>query len=128
MTVTANTPGDPDAARSRLLPRLVITAAILFSLAGTLFGLAGLLMWGFRAAEVMIPGTGDTPDWLSSLFPYSTILNFGLMATITVFGLLNILLASRAKEFLNGGWKQWMIQSIASLIAALIFLNVTNVA
>ena len=105
-----------------------MTAALLLSLAGTLFGLVGLLMWGIRAADVMLPATGNAPDWLSSIFPYATLLNFALMATITLLGLLNLLLASRPQEFLGGGWKRWVIQSIVSLIAAAIFLNATNVA
>lgn len=115
-----------------ILPKALVSLAVAMSLAGTLFGLVGLLMWGFRAADVMLPGSdgrgGAAPDWLSSLFPYATLLNFGLMATITVLGLLNILLALRAREFLAGGWKRWVIQSIASLIAATLFMNATNVA
>ena len=107
--------------------RAAVTAALLLSLGGTLFGLVGLLMWGIRAADVMLPDTRNAPDWLTSLFPYATLLNFGLMATITVLGLLNLLLASRPQEFLEGGWKRWVIQSIISLIAAAIFLNATNV-
>ena len=107
---------------------VLVAVAVVMSLGGTLFGLAGLLMWGFRAADVMVPGSGDAPDWLSSLFPYSTLLNFGLMASITVLGLLNLLLASRSREFLAGGWKRWLIQSMVSLAAAMLFLNVTNVA
>lgn len=108
--------------------KAAVTMAVLFSLGGTLFGLAGLLMWGFRAADVMLPGTGEGPDLLSSLFPFATLFNFALMATITVLGLLNILLSTRTREFLAGGWKRWMIQSMVSLVAAAIFLNATNVA
>ncbi|MEP1421386.1 MAG: hypothetical protein ABJK59_06420, partial [Erythrobacter sp.] len=63
-----------------------------------------------------------------SLFPYVTLVNLGLMATVTVLGLLNILLAIRAREFLAGGWKRWMIQSMVSVIAAIVFLNATNVS
>ena len=108
--------------------KLAVGIAIVFSLGGTLFGLAGLLMWGFRAAEVMIPDARTAPDWLSSIFPYATLLNFGLMAAITILGLLNILLAVRPKEFLAQGWKRWVIQSMVSLFAAILFLNATNVA
>lgn len=104
-----------------------MTAALLLSLGGTLFGLAGLLMWGFRAADVMFTDAIDAPGWLSSIFPYATFVNFGLMAAITLLGLLNLLLVSRPQEFLGGGWKRWVIQSIVSLIAAAIFLNATNV-
>ena len=107
---------------------IVAAAALALSLAGTLFGFAGLLMWGFRAADVMIPGNSDPPDWLSAFIADTTLLNFGLMAMITILGLLNILIATRPQEFFDGGWKRWMIQSIASLIAALIFLNATNVS
>lgn len=110
------------------LPSALVGGAVVLSLGGTLVGLAGLIMWSFRAAEVMLPGTGEAPDWLSSIFPYATLLNLGLMATITVLGLLNILIATRPQEFLAGGWKRWMIQSMVSLIAAAIFLNATNVA
>ena len=117
-----------EATKSEMPTKAAVTLALLLSLGGTLFGLAGLLMWGFRAAEVMLPGTGGAPDWLSSIFPYATLLNFGLMATITVLGLLNLLLASRPQEFLGGGWKRWVIQSIVSVIAAAIFLNATNVS
>ncbi len=113
-------------ASNGLPARAAVTAALLLSLGGTLFGLAGLLMWSFRAADVMIPGTSDAPDWLSVLFADTTLLNFGLMAAITILGLLNLLLASRPQEFLGGGWKRWVIQSIVSLIAAAIFLNATN--
>ena len=116
-------------ANTRRLPaRATVTAALLLSLGGTLFGLVGLLMWGIRAADVMLPDTGNAPDWVTSIFPYATLLNFALMATITVLGLLNILIASRPQEFLGGGWKRWAIQSIVSLLAAAIFLNATNVA
>lgn len=108
--------------------RFLSAMAMILSLGGTLLGFAGLLMSGFRAADVIIPGTSDAPDWLSAFFADTTLLNFGLMATITVLGLLNILIATRPQEFLRGGWKRWMIQSIASLIAALIFLNATNVS
>ena len=108
--------------------KLAVATAVVLSFGGTMFGFAGLLMWSFRAAEVMIPNARTPPEWLSSLFPYATLLNFGLMATITVLGLLNILLAIRAQEFLSGGWKRWMIQSMVSLIAATIFLNATNVS
>jgi len=108
--------------------RFLSAMAMILSLGGTLLGFAGLLMSGFRAADVIIPGASDAPDWLSAFFADTTILNFGLMATITVLGLLNILIATRPQEFLRGGWKRWMIQSIASLIAALIFLNATNVS
>ena len=114
--------------RNNRLVNAAAGSALVLSLGGTLFGLAGLLMSGFRAADVMIPGTNDAPDWLSAFFADTTLLNFGLMATITILGLLNILLASRPQEFLKGGWKRWVIQSIASLIAALIFLNATNVS
>lgn len=107
---------------------LVIIPAVLLSLAGTLFGLAGLLMWGIRAAELMIPNGRTAPDWVSSIFPYATLLSFALMATITVLGLLNLFLALRPQEFLAGGWKRWMIQSMVSVIAAIIFLNATNVS
>ncbi|UAB77328.1 hypothetical protein INR77_10965 [Erythrobacter sp. SCSIO 43205] len=117
-----------ETAIQRLPAKAAVTAALLLSLGGTLFGLAGLLMWGIRAAEVVVPDTGNAPDWLTSIFPYATLLNFGLMATITVLGLLNLLLASRPQEFLGAGWKRWVIQSIVSLIAAAIFLNATNVA
>ena len=106
----------------------MVGLAVLLSLAGTLFGFAGLLMWSFRAAEVMMPDARTPPEWLDTLFPYATLVNFGLMATITVLGLLNILLAVRAREFLAGGWKRWMIQSMISIIAAIVFLNATNVA
>lgn len=117
------------AANTRGLPaRATVTAALLLSLGGTLFGLVGLLMWGIRAADVMLPDTGNAPDWVTSIFPYATLLNFALMATITVLGLLNILIASRPQEFLRGGWKRWAIQSIVSLLTAAIFLNATNVA
>ena len=108
--------------------RFLSAMAMILSLGGTLLGFAGLLMSGFRAADVIIPGASDAPDWLSAFFADTTILNFGLMATITVLGLLNILIATRPQEFLRGGWKRWVIQSIASLIAALIFLNATNVS
>jgi len=121
--------GNGEQSSSLRLPSVVaVGAAIVLSLGGTLFGFAGLLMWGFRAADVMVPGTENAPDWISSLFPYATLLNFGLMACITLLGLLNILLASRPQEFLTGGWKRWLIQSMVSLIAAMIFLNATNVA
>ena len=108
--------------------RFLSAMAMILSLGGTLFGLAGLLMSSFRAADVVIPGASDAPDWLSAFFADTTLLNFGLMATITILGLLNILIATRPQEFLRGGWKRWVIQSIASLIAALIFLNATNVS
>ena len=115
------------ATENRLI-NIAAAAALVLSLGGTLFGLAGLLMSGFRAADVMIPDANNAPDWLSAFFADTTLLNFGLMAMITIFGLLNILIATRPQEFLRGGWKRWMIQSIASLIAALIFLNATNVS
>ena len=108
--------------------RFLSAMAMILSLGGTLLGFAGLLMSSFRAADVVIPGASDAPDWLSAFFADTTLLNFGLMATITILGLLNILIATRPQEFLRGGWKRWMIQSIASLIAALIFLNATNVS
>ncbi|MEP0392053.1 MAG: hypothetical protein ABJ205_14405 [Erythrobacter sp.] len=107
---------------------VVAAFALLLSFIGTMFGFAGLLMWSFRTAEVMLPNARGEPDWLTSLFPYATLVNLGLMATVTVLGLLNILLAIRAREFLAGGWKRWMIQSMVSVIAAIIFLNATNVS
>lgn len=107
---------------------LVIIPAVLLSLIGTLFGFAGLLMWGIRAAELMMPNGRTAPDWVSSIFPYTTLLSFALMATITVLGLLNLFLALRPQEFVSGGWKRWIFQSIVSVIAALIFLNATNVS
>ncbi|WP_298304672.1 hypothetical protein [uncultured Erythrobacter sp.] len=111
-----------------LSAKLGIAAAVVLSFGGTMFGFAGLLMWSFRAAEVMLPNARMTSDWLTSLFPYATLLNLGLMATITVLGVLNILIVVRAREFLAGGWKRWMIQSMVSVIAAIIFLNATNVS
>lgn len=115
-----------EATQSKKPVRALVAVAMLLSLGGTLFGLAGLLMWGFRAADVMLPGTGEAPDWLSPLFPYATLLNFGLMATITIAGLLNILIVSRPQEFLRAGWKRWVIQSIVSILAATLFLSATN--
>ncbi|MEO1220617.1 MAG: hypothetical protein AAFY42_04595 [Pseudomonadota bacterium] len=119
---------DEDDLELELLPKMAVTFAILLSLGGTLFGLVGLLMWGFRAADVMMPDSGGGPDWLSSLFPYATLINLALMVTITLFGLLNIMLAARPQEFLAGGWKRWLIQSMVSITAAIIFLNATNVS
>ena len=69
------------------LANAAAAAALVLSLGGTLFGLAGLLMSGFRAADVVIPGASDAPDWLSAFFADTTLLNFGLMAMITIFGL-----------------------------------------
>lgn len=107
---------------------LAVAGAVVLSLGGTLIGLVGLFMWGIRAADVMVPASDNAAAWLGSLFPYATLLNFFLTATITVFGLLNLLLALRWQEFLAGGWKRWLAQSAIAILAAIVFLNTTNAA
>lgn len=103
---------------------IAVAGAVALSLGGTLIGLSGLFMWGMRAADVMAPGAGEAASWLDSLFPFATLFNFFLMATITIFGLLNLLLALRWQEFLGGAWKRWCAQSLVALLAAIAFVVV----
>lgn len=105
---------------------VAVAGAVVLSLGGTLIGLVGLFMWGIRAADLMDPATGEAASWLGSFMPYATLLNFFLTATITVFGLLNLLLALRWQEFLGGGWKRWMAQSAIAILAAIVFVNTAN--
>lgn len=103
---------------------VVLAVAILFSLAGTLVGLAGLLMWGIRASEMLFPGSGDAPAITDSLAPYYTIAHFVLTVLITAWGILNLMNATRGREFFEGGWKRWLGYSALSAAAAAAFFAI----
>lgn len=94
--------------------------------AGTLFGLAGLLMWGIKLFDAIVPGTGDAPILAQSLAPYLTVLNFALTLVITVCGMLNLSMAMRWHDFLGGEWKRYLLLSALSLVAGALFLWVPN--
>ena len=100
---------------------VLVGLAALVSLVGTLFGLAGLLMWGIRAFDMMFPGTQDVPAFVDSLAPYYTLAHFALTVLITAAGILNLMNATRAHEFIAGGWKRWAIYSALSILAGTAF-------
>jgi len=102
---------------------MLVGLAVVMSLGGTLFGLAGLLMWGMRTFDVVMPEAGEAGGWFGDAAAFATPLNFGLMAIITTFGLLNLLGALRWQEFLSGGWRRWLVQSAVAMLAAILFFG-----
>jgi hypothetical protein len=115
---------------SDLSPRatLVVGVAGLFAAFGTLIGLAGLLMWGIKAFDMFAPGPGDAPILVESFAPYLTVINFVLTVVITVCGLMNLSLVMRWHEFLEGGWRRYLLLSAISVAAALLFMAAPDVA
>ena len=103
---------------------VIVGIAVLLSLLGTLVGLAGLLMWGIRAADMVFPGAADAPALVGNLAPYYTIAHFALTVLITVAGILNLMNSTRAHEFLAGGWKRWLLYSSLSVVAGLAFFAI----
>ena len=107
---------------------VILAIAALFSLVGTLVGLAGLLMWGIRAADRLFPGSGDAPPAFESFAPYLTIFNFVLTVLITMCGVFNLMIATRGREFLTNGWKSWLLFSAISVVAAILFFAMPGAA
>ena len=105
---------------------VAVGIAVVCSLIGSLTGLAGLLMWGIKAFDMFAPASGDPPFMVEAMAPYFTVFNFALMVAITVLGVLNLMLALRWQEFLEGGWKRWLVQSALSILAGLLFIWTPN--
>ena len=104
----------------------MVAGAAILSLLGTLVGLAGLLMWGIRAFDMMFPVSGDGPQMLADFAPYLTLLHFVLTVVITMCGVLNLMVATRGREFVEGGWKRWLLLSALSVVAGVLFFAVPN--
>ncbi|AWW74971.1 hypothetical protein CD351_11090 [Erythrobacter sp. KY5] len=102
----------------------MVAGAAILSLVGTLIGLAGLLMWGIRTFEMMFPPSGDGPRLLEDFAPYLTALHFVLTLVITACGVLNMMIATRGRDFVEGGWKRWLMFSAVSFAAGVLFFTV----
>lgn len=101
---------------------LAVGIAVIFAMVGSLVGLAGLMMAAIKAFDLMAPGAGDAPILVENLWPYLTIINFVLMVVITGLGVTNLSIALRWQDFLDGEWKRWMLNSLFSVVAALLFV------
>lgn len=105
-----------------LIAMLAVGIAVALAMVGSLVGLAGLMMAAIKAFDLMAPGAGDAPILVENLWPYLTIINFVLMVVITGLGVTNLSIALRWQDFLDGEWKRWMLNSLFSVVAAILFV------